>query len=152
MPVTSATHNGATTAAQASTASRTPLKTLGQDDFLKLLTMQMSNQDPMNPQSNTDFIAQLAQFSSLEQSKTINSTLTGIQGNQDLAQAASLVGKSVTLKNGTSGIVDSATVDSAKVAWLNVGSLQYRVSDVVTFLPTPNTGSATAGTTPTTNP
>jgi flagellar basal-body rod modification protein FlgD len=50
-------------------ASSAPKTTLGQEDFLKLMTAQMSNQDPFQPQSNTEMIAQMAQFS----------TVTGIQ-------------------------------------------------------------------------
>jgi flagellar basal-body rod modification protein FlgD len=51
---------------------------LGSDAFLKLLVVQLQNQDPTSPQSNTEFIAQLAQFSSLEQLTSINQAVTAM--------------------------------------------------------------------------
>ena len=48
---------------------------LGQDSFLKLLVAQMQHQDPLNPQGNEEFIAQLAQFTSLEQLMGVNTAL-----------------------------------------------------------------------------
>ena len=48
---------------------------LGQDAFMRLLTTQLANQDPLKPQENGEFIAQLAQFSSLEQLTNIDTTL-----------------------------------------------------------------------------
>ncbi len=71
---------------------RSTVKSLGKDDFLKLLITQLSSQDPTNPVKDQDFIAQMAQFSSLEQ---MNNISTGIQkmGNR---QSFSLVGKLVS--------------------------------------------------------
>ena len=51
---------------------------LGREAFLQLLVTQLAHQDPMQPQSDSEFIAQLAQFSSLEQLSNIQSTLTDI--------------------------------------------------------------------------
>ncbi len=53
---------------------------LGKDDFLKLLITQVQNQDPLNPTSDTDFIAQMAQFSSLEQMQNLNKTFSYSMG------------------------------------------------------------------------
>ena len=51
---------------------------LGQDSFLKLLVAQMQHQDPLNPQSNGEFVAQLAQFTSLEQLMSVNNSLNNL--------------------------------------------------------------------------
>ena len=77
-------------------------KTLGKDDFLQLLVAKLSNQDPFNPVSDEAFIAQLAQFSSLEQLTNMNENLQlDIQWNYLLSQtisntmATSLIGRTV---------------------------------------------------------
>ncbi len=67
---------------------RDPKTTWDQDMFLKVLVAQMSNQDPMNPQSDTEFIGQMAQFSSLEQ-------MTKLTGAMQQMQAYNVVGKYV---------------------------------------------------------
>jgi len=78
-----------------------PKKTeLGQDDFLKLLTTQLTHQDPNKPMENGDFMAQMAQFSTVEGIGDLNDSFsefsTSISSGQAL-QAASLVGKSVLI-------------------------------------------------------
>ena len=45
---------------------------LGADDFMKLLTTQLTSQDPMNPMKDTEFISQMANFTSLEQMRTLS--------------------------------------------------------------------------------
>ena len=72
---------------------------LGKDDFLKLLTAQLANQDPLQPVDNQAFIAQLAQFSSLEQLQGVSSrldTLLQTMGSSNQMNTASMVGRSVT--------------------------------------------------------
>lgn len=124
----------ATQAAQANAATQRPLvKTLGQDDFLKLLTMQMQNQDPMNPQTNTDFVAQMAQFTTLEQSRSMTSSLQSIQARQDVQTAVQLLGKPVQLADGTMGIVEKVTLDKTGAPSLQVGSKNYGFDKVVAY-------------------
>lgn len=68
---------------------------LGKDDFLNLLTAQLAHQDPMDPVSNEDFIAQMATFSSLEQMTNLNSSFSKFLQGQALAQYAPIIGKEV---------------------------------------------------------
>ena len=89
---------------KAGTAAGNSRTELGKDDFLQLLTMQLRYQDPMNPLENTEFIAQMAQFTSLEQLQNINKTLEtdkGSEGNLQLAfennLVTSLIGKDVEI-------------------------------------------------------
>ena len=121
------------------TAARTTQKTLGESDFLKLLTTQMSNQDPMNPVSDTDQIAQLAQFSSLQ---SMNSLLA----NSQMESASNLIGKKVTLNDANAGTV-SGTVQSALLSsgtvYVTVNGTPYAYSGIVLVQP------ATPTTTPT---
>jgi flagellar basal-body rod modification protein FlgD len=73
-------------------------ETLGKDDFLKLLVTQLQNQDPLNPADSTEFISQLAQFSSLEQLSSVNDNLKIVQlFDQSInnSQAVNFVGKTI---------------------------------------------------------
>lgn len=84
---------------------------MGKDEFLKLLTTQLQNQDPLSPLENHEFVAQLAQFSSLEQQVTTNEQLVQIQLSQmglANAQLSSFVGKTIRARG------DSLTVDAGK--------------------------------------
>lgn len=92
---------------------RTPSSTLGKDDFLKLLMTQLQNQDPSKPMEDTDFIAQMAQFSSLEQMTNMTSTFGEFVKQQQQSQMIAynqFVGKEITwhkfndLEDGTTEI------------------------------------------------
>jgi len=104
---------------------------LDKDAFLQLLVTQMRYQDPLDPMDNTQMIAQLAQFTALEQMQNLNSTMTN-------SQAFSLVGKivhSVSYNDDTNSYDEIAgTVDSVKlqngVAYLVIGDKEIKFSDV----------------------
>jgi len=75
--------------------------TMGKDDFLKMMIAQLQHQDPLNPLDGTDFTAQLAQFSSLEQLSNMNTQLETLglyQSSLNNAQSISLIGKEITTK------------------------------------------------------
>jgi len=94
--ITSGLDSVATGGTQPSTL---PIKVLGKDDFLNLLITQLQNQDPLNPTDSTEFTAQLAQFSSLEQLSNVNENLEQLQHFQasiNNSQAVSLIGKDIT--------------------------------------------------------
>ena len=78
------------------TPATTKTKALNQDDFLKLLSVQFQNQDPMKPMDDTAFIAQMAQFSSLEQSSAMAKDLASMRSDQTLLTANSYLGRNVT--------------------------------------------------------
>ena len=77
---------------------------LGQSDFLQLLVAKLENQDPLSPSEDTEFIAQLAQFSSLEQLVSANDNLLALSVGQSQilnAQALTLIGKEARVESGS---------------------------------------------------
>ena len=79
---------------------RVPVKMLGQDEFLKLLVTQMQNQDPLAPMQDTEFIAQMAQFTSLEQSRQMSDDMSVMRKEQGMQHAVGLLGQHVTVAFG----------------------------------------------------
>ncbi len=87
-----------------STSSDKQIDVLGKDDFFQMMIAQLKYQDPLNPLDGTEFTAQLAQFSSLEQMTNINTqmeTLTEAQMESNKVLSVSLVGKEVTADGNT---------------------------------------------------
>jgi flagellar basal-body rod modification protein FlgD len=69
---------------------------LGQDAFLKLLTTQLQNQDPLHPMDDTQSVAQLAQFSSVQATTELKDAFASFQSNFSVMQSAGLLGKTVS--------------------------------------------------------
>ena len=86
---------------------------LGKDDFLKLLMAQMTNQDPTSPMENTEFIAQMAQFTSLEQMTNMSNNFEKMAAMINSSEAQSLLGRTIQIDLGaeqaTTGVVEAAT-------------------------------------------
>ncbi|BCG59683.1 flagellar hook assembly protein FlgD [Paenibacillus sp. URB8-2] len=102
-----------------STSSSTGSTSLGKDQFLKILITQLQNQDPMQPMEDKEFIAQMAQFSSVEQLMNISNQLTAL--NQSLGSVSGLIGKNVSWLDSSTSQEKSGAVDSIVVS----GGVQY---------------------------
>jgi flagellar basal-body rod modification protein FlgD len=99
------------------TAQRaSPEKTLGKDDFLKLFVTQLRAQNPLNPMNNTEFTAQLAQFSSLEQLNNMNMQLHDLLLYQNSLQntlSSTLIGRKVKISGNEVYLKDNAEISYA---------------------------------------
>lgn len=100
--------------------------------FLSLLITELKNQDPTAPTDQKDTLAQLAQFSSLEQMQNLNQTLTTASQFGQLSQGAALIGKTVNAGAGdsaVSGIVSAVAVQGGKT-YLHIGDTDIDASTV----------------------
>lgn len=122
-----------------------PQQTLTQNDFLQLLVAQMENQDPLNPQSDTEMASQMAQFTSLTQTSAMSSSLADMQAN-------SLIGSTVLLQQAnsnstTSGVVSSVVLGSQSsdgTPQIVVNGTAYDLSQVLSVTPTTTSQTPTS--------
>ena len=145
----SATNPAATTTSAGFTPTVSSSKQLTQQDFLQLLSTQMQNQDPMQPMDDSQFMAQMAQFSTLQATTTMGTDMTALRTHSDLATASSLVGRNVTITNETVGVVNGTVtgVDaSSGSAQVVIGGKSYSLSDITSVTPVATTATtATSG-------
>ncbi|MEX0322929.1 MAG: flagellar hook assembly protein FlgD [Puniceicoccaceae bacterium] len=87
---------------------------LGMDDFFKLLTTQLVSQDPLEPLADTEFIAQMANFSSLSQMESIAENMASVNRQQEAQAVMSLIGREVTADTGN-GTTLTGTVTQVKM-------------------------------------
>lgn len=131
MAVTQAIENGQLVeSASESSVKKASKSGLDKDAFLKLLVAQMKNQDPLEPTSNTEFIAQYATFSQVEQMQNMALTM-------ELTRASGMVGKLVEIQtadqNGDAhvfqGVVEYVTYENGK-AYVSIDGSLYSLDDV----------------------
>ncbi|TFF21696.1 flagellar hook assembly protein FlgD [Jiella endophytica] len=108
MSVGAVSSTTSTTAAQTGITNATSGTGLDYDAFLKLLVAEMSNQDPLNPTDSTEYVAQFATFSNVEQAIATNSKLDSMLAVSALTQANSLIGRAITSADGSTGGIVAA--------------------------------------------
>lgn len=136
----------ATTGLPPSAASQisNPAQTLTQADFLQLLVTQMTSQDPLSPESDTDMAAQMAQFSSLQASQSTETDIEGLQAN-------ALIGQTVIAASSgapQTGVVSSVLMQPGSDPQVMVNGQAFSLSQLSAIFPTVAT---TAGTTSSTS-
>ncbi len=104
---------------------------LGKDDFLKILLTQLTHQDPTKPLEDKEFVAQMAQFSTLEQMSNMNSELSNLYALLARSQAYGLLGKNVEILEGEHTITGRVEeVTGAEFPQIRVNDQFYDVMNV----------------------
>ena len=107
---------------------------LDYDAFLQLLIAEMKNQDPTDPMKSTDYMAQLASFSSVEQGIQTNAKLDSLLTASALSQADAVIGKTVTSADGSiSGIVESLKITAGGLVATLTGGKTLALGEGVTI-------------------
>lgn len=103
---------------------------LGRNEFLQLLMVKMQNQDPLSPQDDTQFIAELAQFSQLEETEKLNKSFTDLSAsmlsNQAL-QASALVGRSVSVPAKSSSLRENDVISGSVTVPASTSDLKINI-------------------------
>lgn len=104
-----------TTQAATGTKKEEASRGLGQDAFMKILIAQLRNQNPLEPMKDADFIAQMAQFTSLEQLTSLNKTMTSYterMNGKSMADYAEMIGKQISWKVPDTDTTESGIIQS----------------------------------------
>lgn len=128
---TNTTGNATTNGTQTTTSSSS---VLSQQDFFTLLVAELTNQDPLNPQTNSEFASQVAQYSTLDATTSMQSDIAALRTEEKTAYANSLLGRTVQVSTGTD-TTSQGTVSSVQTLegtpYLIVNGQAFTLSQVV---------------------
>lgn len=133
VPQTNTTNQ--TTNSTTTTKTSSKSNALGQTEFLNLLMTQLKYQDPMNPMDDTSFIAEMANFSALEQMSSLNKTLSGNQDFERFTAASVMIGRTVEIEEPNGTTKPDGTTETSKVKGVvqevkkNSDGVQVKVND-----------------------
>jgi len=131
IPATSGTSNTQNTSSNSGSADSA---TLNYDDFLQLMVAQLQNQDPLNPTDSTEYMSQIAQFSSVEQGINTNSKLDQLLVNSSISQASTMVGHTLVSADGSaSGIIASVQIDDTGTTAILADGTKVPITSGVTL-------------------
>lgn len=98
-----------TISAVSGASSSTPSNSLTLQDFLQVLMTQLTYQDPLKPMDNQQFMAQIAQFTSLEQTQQVNTNIQTLVSNQAAQQSIGLIGHAVNISTANGPVAGTVT-------------------------------------------
>lgn len=113
-PAASAAASASASGSSSSTVEN-PSNELGKNDFLQLMVAQLQAQDPLEPTSDTEYVAELAQFSQLEQTTNLAQSNSEALSAQKTAQAVQLIGHTVAYKDPVTGETVDGKVESVEI-------------------------------------
>jgi flagellar basal-body rod modification protein FlgD len=118
----------------AATAATNPSASLGQNDFLLLLVAQLKYQDPMKPTDSSQFMGEMAQFSTVQGVTSLGTTMAAMSHSSDVSQGIALIGKEISYQalDGTtaSGTVSSVSASDSGVT-VHVAAGDVALKDVL---------------------
>ena len=117
------------------------LNNVKQEDFFKLLTVELSSQDPLEPKKDSEFLAQVMQISSLEQARAMQSELAAMRQEQKVIQANSMLGREVDFGETIDGKVSSVKMQDGR-PMIEVDGELYDLEELLSItLPADNSAS-----------
>lgn len=146
----STTAKVSSTSTTGTTQLKSTKKALQTQDFMNLMLTQLQNQDPMNPTSNSELMAQMSQIGQLQANSQLQDLLTGMTAQNQLGAAGNMLGKMVQglddEDTAVEGLVTSVRVENNKI-FLELDSGKTLQLDRVTHIsPGPNAQTTAAGT------